>query len=146
MSEKSTNYILLVEDNADDAELTMRALKKSNLDIPLHWVRDGAEALEYLFCQGAYAHRNIHDRPKLILLDLKLPKLNGLEVLEKIKSDSRTKTIPVVMLTSSNEDKDLISAYNHHVNSYIVKPIDFDCFIDYIKQLGDYWLDINIST
>ena len=135
--------ILLVEDNPHDVELTLRALKKRNLANTIHVVKDGAEALEYIFATGAYAGRNMNDTPKVILLDLKLPKVDGLEVLRRIKSDERTKTIPVVVLTSSREETDMIESYKLGVNSYIVKPVDFNNFSDAVSQLGLYWLLLN---
>jgi len=135
--------ILLVEDNPSDAELTMRALKEYNLANKLIWVKDGAEALDFVFAQGQYSDRSIEDTPKVILLDLKLPKVGGLEVLEKVKSDKRIQTIPVVVLTSSSEEKDIITSYNLGVNSYILKPVDFDKFVEAIREVGFYWLLLN---
>ena len=135
--------ILLVEDNPLDVELTLRALRKRNLANQVHVVRDGAEALDYIFARGAYAGRDINHSPKVILLDLKLPKVDGLEVLKQIKSDERTKTIPVVVLTSSREEKDMVESYRLGVNSYIVKPVDFDQFLDSVGKLGFYWLLLN---
>ena len=135
--------ILLVEDNPNDVRLTLHAFKRHNLTDRMHVVRDGAEALEYLFCTGAYAGRRIGDVPKLILLDLKLPKVDGLEVLRQIKADARTRTIPVVMLTSSSQERDLIESYKLGVNSYIVKPVDFDQFNEVARMLGLYWLLLN---
>ena len=140
-----TNHIeiLLVEDNPNDEELTLYALKKNNIANRIQVVRDGAEALEYLFCTGAYANRKINDPPKVVLLDLKLPKVDGLEVLKRIKSDTRTRAIPVVMLTSSQEERDIVESYQLGVNSYIVKPVDFEQFIDAVRQLGMYWMLLN---
>jgi len=135
--------ILLVEDNPSDAELTIRALKKINIMNSLLHLQDGEEALEYIFCTGKYSARNIEEIPKLILLDLKMPKVDGLEVLQKIKSDERTKIIPVVLLTSSKEDKDIIDGYKLGVNSYIVKPVEFQGFIKAVSDLGLYWLLLN---
>lgn len=135
--------ILLVEDNPNDAELTLRALKKNNLANKIHLVKDGAEALDYIFAAGAYAGRNIGNKPKVIFLDLKLPKVDGLEVLRKIKSDERTRTIPIVVLTSSHEERDMVESYKFGVNSYIVKPVDFDKFIQAVAQLGMYWMLLN---
>jgi two-component system response regulator len=135
--------ILLVEDNANDEMLTLHALKKYNVANKLHVVRDGAEALEFIFCTGRYADRHITDRPKVILLDIKLPLVDGLEVLRRIKADARTKTIPVVMLTSSREERDLVESYRLGVNSYIVKPVDFDQFTEAARALGMYWLLLN---
>jgi len=135
--------ILLVEDNPSDVELTLHALKKNNFTNPIHVVRDGAEALEFIFCTGAYAHRHIENRPKVILLDLKLPKVNGLEVLARIKANPRTKAIPVVALTSSREEPDIQECYRLGVNSYITKPVDFEQFTEAVRQLGLYWLLLN---
>ena len=135
--------ILLVEDNPNDVELTLRALKKHNLTNKVHVVKDGAEALEYIFANGSYAHRKVEDHPKVILLDLKLPKVDGLEVLRRIKSDERTQIIPVVVLTSSKEEKDIVQSYKLGVNSYITKPVDFGKFVDAVSTLGLYWLLLN---
>jgi len=135
--------ILLVEDNPNDVELTLRALKKNNLTNKVHVVRDGAEALEYIFATGAYASRDINHNPRVILLDLKLPKVDGLEVLRRIKSDERTKVIPVVVLTSSKEERDLVESYKLGANSYIAKPVDFDSFVRAVAELGLYWLLLN---
>jgi two-component system, response regulator len=135
--------ILLVEDNPNDAEMTLRVLRKNHLANNIFHAKDGAEALEFIFSKGTFAERNIENKPKVILLDLKLPKVNGIEVLERIKSDDRTKTIPVVVLTSSREDSDLIKCYELGVNSYIVKPVEFESFIKTISDLGFYWLLLN---
>lgn len=135
--------ILLVEDNPRDAEMTMRALKKHNLANSLHLVKDGVEAIDFIFATGAYAGRNMMQKPKVILLDLKLPKVDGIEVLKKIKSDDRTKVIPVAVLTSSREDKDLDTCYKLGVNSYIVKPVEFESFVKAVSDLGLYWLILN---
>ena len=135
--------ILLVEDNPNDAELAIRALKARNLANKLIWLKDGVEALDFIFAQGQYADRSVEDVPKVVLLDLKLPRVNGLEVLEKIKSDKRTSMIPVVVLTSSSEERDIVTSYNLGVNSYILKPVDFDKFIDAVKEVGLYWLLMN---
>jgi len=135
--------ILLVEDNPDDVELTLRALKNQNVSNHIEVVRDGAEALDFIFCTGKYEHRSIENTPKLILLDLKLPKVDGLGVLEKIKSDPRTKAIPVVILTSSREERDIVESYKLGVNSYITKPVDFEQFSESVRQLGLYWLLLN---
>ena len=135
--------ILLVEDNPNDVELTLRALKKHNITNKVHVVKDGAEALEFLFATGAYAGRDINYHPKVILLDLKLPKVDGLEVLRKIKSDERTKVIPVVVLTSSKEERDLVESYRLGANSYITKPVDFESFVKAVSEMGLYWLLLN---
>ncbi len=135
--------ILLVEDNPNDVELTLRVLQKNNISNRLHVVRDGAEALEFIFCTGAHAARNVENSPKVILLDLKLPKVDGLDVLRQIKADLRTKTIPVVVLTSSREERDIVESYRLGTNSYIVKPVDFEQFTEAVRQLGLYWLLLN---
>jgi len=138
--------ILLVEDNPNDVKLTIRALKKHNLVNDIQVVNDGAEALDYVFCKNKYAGRNIEEFPKVIFLDLKLPKVHGIEVLEKIKSDERTKHIPVVIVTSSAEDRDLKKCYQLGANSFIVKPVDFNNFVDSIAKLGFYWLLLNKTS
>ena len=143
MESENEIEILLVEDNPADAELTLRALKKHNLANNVFWVKDGEEALEYILANGQYNERDIEEHPKVILLDLKLPKVDGLEVLRHIKSDERTKTIPVVVLTSSKEEKDIVESYKLGVNSYITKPVDFDKFLDCVTELGLYWLLLN---
>jgi two-component system, response regulator len=135
--------ILLVEDNPDDEELTMHALKKVNLVNHIDIVRDGAEALEYIFCTGAYSGRAMENGPRLIFLDLKLPKVDGLEVLQRLKSDARTRMIPVVVLTSSREERDIVESYQFGVNSYIVKPVDFEQFMHSVGQVGLYWVLLN---
>ena len=135
--------ILMVEDNPYDMELALHALKGYHLANNIEVVRDGAEALDFLFCTGVYAHRSRQDKPKVILLDLKLPKVDGLEVLRHIKQDSRTRTIPVVILTSSREERDIVEGYNLGVNSYIVKPVDFSQFTEAVRELGLYWLLMN---
>ncbi len=145
MTRQQVIEILLVEDNPDDVELTLRALKKHKLANKVLVAKDGAEALEYIFATGAYADRNIDNRPKVILLDLKLPKVDGLDVLCKLKSDERTKQIPVVVLTSSQEEPDVIESYRLGVNSYIVKPVEFGKFVDCVSELGFYWLLVNES-
>jgi two-component system response regulator len=140
MSEK---VILLVEDNPDDEELTLRALKKNNIQNDVVIARDGAEALDYLFGTGAYAGRDLSQVPSVTLLDLKLPKVDGLEVLKRIREHEQTKFLPVVILTSSKEEQDLIKGYSLGANSYIRKPVDFSQFIDAVRQLGLYWLLLN---
>ena len=143
MEAKNEVEILLVEDNPNDEELTLRALKKHNITNRVHIVKDGAEALEYIFATGAYADRDINHHPKVILLDLKLPKVDGLEVLRQIKSNERTKVIPVVVLTSSKEERDLVESYKLGANSYITKPVDFESFVKAVSELGLYWLLLN---
>lgn len=135
--------ILLVEDNPDDVELTLHALRRENMANSIRVARDGEEALEFLFCNGPHADRSFEHPPKLILLDLKLPKVDGMEILKRLKSDRRTKTIPVVILTSSKEERDLVDGYGLGANSYIQKPVDFDQFRDTVKKVGLYWLVIN---
>ncbi|MGV3756421.1 MAG: response regulator [Verrucomicrobiota bacterium] len=140
MSEK---HILLVEDNPDDVELTLRAFKKNRIMNSLQVVTDGAEALEYLFGTGKYAGRDMSRQPTVILLDLKLPKVDGLEVLKAIRADERTKLLPVVVLTSSKEEMDIMNVYANGANSYIRKPVEFEKFIEAVGQLGLYWLLLN---
>ncbi|WP_392478875.1 response regulator [Nostoc sp. C110] len=135
--------IVLVEDNATDAELTIRALRRGKIGNNIQLLEDGAEALDFFFCRGEYAHRRMTNQPKVILLDLKLPRISGLEVLRQLKSDPRTQMIPVVVLTSSAEDQDMIESYRLGVNSYIVKPVDFEQFNQAVQQLGFYWILFN---
>jgi CheY-like chemotaxis protein len=135
--------ILLVEDNPADAELTLHALRNGNLSNRIQVVGDGEEALDFLFCRGAFAGRSFDHPPKLVLLDLKLPKVDGLEVLRQLKSDPRTQAIPVVILTASKEEKDMVNGYRLGTNSYIQKPVDFQQFREAVKQLGVYWLVVN---
>lgn len=135
--------ILLVEDNPDDEALTIRALNKNKIANNLSVVRDGVEALDFLFCTGSYTERDPNDLPEVILLDLKLPKLDGLEVLRRIREDKRTRLLPVVILTSSIEEQDLIKSYSLGANSYIRKPVDFSQFVEAVHQLGMYWLVLN---
>jgi CheY-like chemotaxis protein len=135
--------ILIVEDNARDLELTLRALRKHHLGNQVFAVRDGEEALDYLFAERAYADRPAGDGPHVIFLDLKLPKVDGIEVLRRIKADERTRAIPVVMVTSSAQERDMVESYRLGVNSYVVKPIDFDAFVKTIADLGFYWLAVN---
>jgi CheY-like chemotaxis protein len=132
--------ILLVEDNPEDLQLALRALKKAKLDNHIQVARDGEEALQFIFCEGPFAYRSIDKPPKVILLDLKLPKVDGLEVLKRVKGDPRTRRIPVVILTSSKEQSDVIEGYNLGVNSYIVKPVNFDQFVEAVQNLGMYWV------
>lgn len=135
--------ILLVEDNPNDVELTLRALKKHNLTNRVHTVRDGEEALAYIFATGPYAGRTVENRPRVVLLDLKLPKVDGIEVLRAIRADARTRMIPVVVLTSSREERDIVDTYKLGVNSYIVKPVDFEKFVGVVSEIGFYWLLLN---
>jgi two-component system response regulator len=135
--------IFLVEDNDDDAELTVRAFKRAKITNPLIRARDGVDALDFLFARGKYANRDMRDRPVLTLLDLNLPKISGLEVLKAIRSDERTKHLPVVILTTSNEDKDRLQAYDSWANSYVIKPVDYDEFVTATAQLTHYWTTLN---
>ena len=143
MNEKNHVEILLVEDNPEDRELALRALRKANLANHIEVARDGAEALAFIFCEGPHSARKIEDAPKVILLDLKLPKVDGLEVLRRVKGDPRTRAIPVVVLTSSKEQNDVVESYHLGVNSYIVKPVNFERFVETVQQLGMYWLLLN---
>jgi two-component system response regulator len=143
MSDLNSLDILLVEDNPQDLELALLALRQANPRLRVHVLRDGAEALEYIFCEGPFAGRLINDMPSVILLDLKLPKVDGLDVLRRIKSDSRTAVIPVVVLTSSNEQRDLVESYQLGVNSYIVKPVNFERYTEAVRELGLYWMALN---
>ena len=138
----NTKYVevLLVEDNPFEAELTIRSLDKYHLANNLVHIDDGVEALEFIFCKGKYANRGIENQPKVILLDIKLPRVDGLEILRQLKADERTASIPIVILTSSQEDKDMIQGYKYGVNSYIVKPVEFDVFAKTIADLGMYWM------
>lgn len=136
--------ILLVEDSVHDAEMTLRALKRRGIVNDIAWVKDGVEALEYLFCEGAYAGRD-NALPKLVLLDMKMPRMDGLQVLKRLKGSERTRTIPVVMLTSSREEGDLLSSYELGVNSYIVKPVDYEQFAETVAQVGMYWVLTNLA-
>jgi two-component system, response regulator len=135
--------ILLVEDNPDDLEMALHALRKGKVANRIHVARDGAEALEFIFCEGAFVERKLTDGPKVILLDLKLPKVDGKEVLARIKGDPRTRNIPVVILTSSKEQSDVVESYHLGVNSYIVKPVSFEQFVAAVQELGMYWLLLN---
>ena len=143
MNTTSVIEILLVEDNPQDMKLALRALKKAALGNRIQVARDGAEALEFIFCEGPHANRKIEDTPKVILLDLKLPKVDGLEVIQRLKGDSRTRTIPIVVLTSSKEQSDVVRSYQLGVNSYIVKPVNFERFAEAVQELGMYWLLLN---
>ena len=142
MNEKT---IMLVEDNQDDEELTLLAFKKNNIANTIVVARDGVEALEYLFCEGPHAGRDIRDTPQLILLDLKLPRLDGLEVLRRMRADHRIHRLPIIILTSSREDEDLIRSYDLGANSYVRKPVDFDRFVQAVQQLHLYWVLLNES-
>ena len=135
--------ILLAEDNPQDAEMTLRALRRNNLANQVHWVKDGEQALDYLFCTGAYAGRESCRPPKLVLLDIKMPKVDGIEVLRRLKEDEATRTIPVVVMTSSNEERDVLESYRLGVNSYIVKPVQFDAFLETVAKIGLYWVLTN---
>jgi two-component system, response regulator len=135
--------ILIVEDTSEDLDLTLRALRKAKITNHIQVARDGEEALEFIFCEGPFGERKLENGPKVILLDLKLPKIDGLEVLQRIKCDPRTKSIPVVVLTSSREQNDVVESYNLGVNSYIVKPVNFEQFSEAVQKLGMYWLLIN---
>jgi two-component system, response regulator len=143
LAESDIVEILLVEDNPSDAELTLLALRRSKVANQIQLVRDGEEALDFLFCRGAFSSRRFERAPRLILLDLKLPKVDGLQVLKQVKGDVRTKAIPVIILTSSNEERDLVSGYKLGVNSYIQKPVNFGEFQKVVEQLGMYWLLVN---
>ena len=143
-SEDTARVILLVEDNPDDELLALRAFRKQNVPSTVVVVHDGQEAVDYLFAQGDYTGRDIREVPALILLDLKLPKIDGLEVLRRLRSDAATRLLPVVVLTSSDEDSDILESYHLHANSFIRKPVDFTQFQRSVRQLGDYWLTLNI--
>lgn len=145
MCETNEAEILIVEDSQDDLDMILRSLRKANLANHIQIARDGAEALEFIFCQGTHAGRKIENQPKVILLDLKLPKIDGLEVLKRIKNDSLTKIIPVVVMTSSKEQKDIVESYHLGVNGYIVKPVNFESFAVAVQTLGMYWLLLNQS-
>jgi two-component system response regulator len=136
--------IFLVEDNDDDAELTLRAFKAAKIANPVMRARDGVEALDYLLGRGSHAGRDVSDAPAVVLLDLKLPRLSGLEVLKAVRADERTKHLPIVILTSSNEERDRLSAYDQFANSYVLKPVDYDQFVAAARQLGLYWMVLNV--
>jgi two-component system response regulator len=140
-----TKTILLVEDNSDDEILTLRALKKNNILNQVIVAHDGEEALDYLFAEGSYAGRNLSQMPEIILLDLKFPKIDGLEVLNRIRKEQRTKLLPVIILTSSAQDKDIVDSYSLGANSYVRKPVDFDEFTEAVRQLSLYWLLLNAA-
>jgi CheY-like chemotaxis protein len=143
MNHSPIGEVLLVEDSPRDAEMTLRTLRKRNLANSIVHVKDGQEALDWLFAKGAYASRDASNTPKVVLLDLKLPKVDGLEVLRAIRADARTRLLPVVVMTSSQEDNDVVESYKLGVNSYIVKPVDFDSFSTAVAELGHYWLILN---
>lgn len=143
MVENKAVEILLIEDSDEDAELAIRALKKHNITNNIVRLRDGEEALEFIFCKGEHAHRSIKNQPKVVLLDLKMPKLDGLQVLEAVRKREETKNLPVVMMTSSQEEQDMIQSYRLGVNSYIVKPLEFNSFTEAVKDIGMYWLLLN---
>ena len=145
VSNSQSKVVLLVEDNPDDVELTLRAFKKYNIMNEVVVASDGAEALDYLFCTGRYASRDTNNLPEIVLLDLKLPKVDGLEVLQRLRADERTKHLPVVILTSSNEERDLINGYKLWANSYVQKPVEFTQFSEAVGRLGIYWLLLNKS-
>jgi two-component system response regulator len=135
--------ILLVEDNTHDAEMALRSLRKHNIGNQLHWVKDGAEALDFLFGTGAYAGRAAAQPPRLVLLDIKMPKIDGIEVLRRMKADERTRGVPVVIMTSSDEERDMMESYRLGVNSYVVKPVLFDALAETVAKIGMYWLLVN---
>ena len=135
--------ILLAEDSPADAEMTLRALRRNNLANKVHWVRDGEEALDYMFCRGAYESRNRALSPKLVMLDIKMPKVDGIEVLRRLKSDAALRAVPVVIMTSSSEQRDLVESYHLGVNSYIVKPVEFEAFHETVAKIGLYWVLTN---
>ncbi len=143
MSEFQQIDILLAEDDAKDAELTQRALRRHNLGNRLIWVKDGEEALDFLYCRGAYSGRDASHGPKLVLLDIKMPKVDGIEVLKQVKADARTRAVPVVVMTSSNEERDVLESYRLGANSYIVKPVDFAAFLEVVAKIGLYWVLTN---
>ena len=143
MSESGQVEILLVEDDPADAEMTLRALRRNNLANRVHWVKDGAEALEYMFRSGGYAGRDPNQAPKLIMLDIKMPKVDGIEVLRRLKANEATRSVPVVVMTSSNEEQDVMESYRLGVNSYIVKPVHFDAFLETVAKIGLYWVLTN---
>jgi two-component system response regulator len=143
MSGGSEVEILLVEDNPADAEMTLRALRRNNLANKVHWVKDGEQALEFMFRTGAYASRDPVSVPKLVMLDIKMPKVDGIEVLRRIKANEETRAVPVVVMTSSNEERDVVESYRLGVNSYIVKPVQFEAFLETVAKIGLYWVITN---
>jgi two-component system response regulator len=143
MSEVDNVEILLVEDNPADAEMTLRALRRNNLANKVHWVKDGEQALDFMFRTGTYAERDPVSVPKLVMLDIKMPKVDGIEVLRRLKANENTRTVPVVVMTSSNEERDVVESYRLGVNSYIVKPVQFDSFLETVAKIGLYWVITN---
>jgi two-component system, response regulator len=143
MTEAGPVEILLVEDNPADAEMTLRALRRYNLANKVHWVKDGEQALEFMFRTGAYADRDPVEVPKLVMLDIKMPKVDGIEVLRRIKANEETRPVPVVVMTSSNEERDVVESYRLGVNSYIVKPVQFESFLETVAKIGLYWVITN---
>ena len=143
MTESQPVEILLVEDNPADAEMTLRALRRNNLANKVHWVKDGEQALEFMFRTGAYAGRDPVTVPKLIMLDIKMPKVDGIEVLRRVKANEETRQVPVVVMTSSNEERDVVESYRLGVNSYIVKPVQFESFLETVANIGLYWVITN---
>jgi two-component system response regulator len=143
MTEADQVEILLVEDNPADAEMTLRALRRNNLANKVYWVKDGEQALEFMFRTGAYANRDPVSIPKLVMLDIKMPKVDGIEVLRRIKANEETRTVPVVVMTSSNEERDVVESYRLGVNSYIVKPVQFESFLETVAKIGLYWVITN---
>lgn len=143
MTEADQVEILLVEDNPADAEMTLRALRRNNLANKVYWVKDGEQALEFMFRTGAYADRDPVSIPKLVMLDIKMPKVDGIEVLRRIKANEETRTVPVVVMTSSNEERDVVESYRLGVNSYIVKPVQFESFLETVAKIGLYWVITN---
>ena len=143
MTEAEPVELLLVEDNPADAEMTLRALRRNNLANKVHWVKDGEEALEFMFRTGPYAGRDPVAVPKLVMLDIKMPKVDGIEVLRRIKANEETRTVPVVVMTSSNEERDVVESYRLGVNSYIVKPVQFESFLETVAKIGLYWVITN---
>ena len=145
MNDSNSGDLLLAEDSVTDAEMTQRALRKANLANPVRWVKDGAAALDFLFCRGEYASRDPREIPKLVLVDLKMPKVSGIEVLRAMREDERTRAIPVVVMTSSAEDRDIEECYRLGVNSYIVKPVESTKFVETVTRLGMYWMLTNTT-
>jgi two-component system, response regulator len=143
MSDGDNVEILLVEDNPADAEMTLRALRRNNLANKVHWVKDGAQALDFMFRSGEYASRDLASIPKLVLLDIKMPKVDGIEVLRRLKEGEETRSVPVVVMTSSNEERDVVESYRLGVNSYIVKPVQFESFLETVAKIGLYWVITN---